>query len=133
MTDKKYYSAGIISGNLAPATVGEPRIYGAEVTYRFEQRQSGRAWQGRASLPDLQPDTDRIGLDETSRVFEALRQRTTQCKVLIDPWKDRPRTEQPTRARSKCAGTNARAGLAPIRGWSSSANCAPICRATRPP
>jgi len=35
VTDKKYYSAGIISGNLAPATVGEPRIYGAEVTYRF--------------------------------------------------------------------------------------------------
>jgi len=35
VTDKKYYSAGIISGNLAPTTVGEPRIYGAEVTYRF--------------------------------------------------------------------------------------------------
>jgi len=35
VTDKKYYSAGIISGNLAPATIGEPRIYGAEVTYRF--------------------------------------------------------------------------------------------------
>jgi len=41
-----------------------------------------------ASLPDLQPDTDRIGLDETPRVFEALRQRTTQCMVRIAPWKD---------------------------------------------
>jgi hypothetical protein len=41
-----------------------------------------------ASLPDLQPDTDRIGSDETPRVFETLRQRTTQCKVLIDAWKD---------------------------------------------
>jgi iron complex outermembrane receptor protein len=35
VTDKKYYAAGIISGNLAPATVGEPRMYGAELTYRF--------------------------------------------------------------------------------------------------
>lgn len=31
--------------------------------------------------------TDRISLDETPAMFEALRQRTTQCKVLIDPWK----------------------------------------------
>lgn len=31
--------------------------------------------------------TDRIGLDETPAMFEALRQRSTQCKVLIDPWK----------------------------------------------
>jgi len=35
VTDKEYYAAGIISGNLAPATIGEPRMYGAEVTYRF--------------------------------------------------------------------------------------------------
>jgi len=33
--DKEYYASGIISANLAPATVGEPRMYGAEVTYRF--------------------------------------------------------------------------------------------------
>lgn len=31
--------------------------------------------------------TDRISLDDTPRVFEELRQRTSQCKVLIDPWK----------------------------------------------
>jgi threonine dehydrogenase-like Zn-dependent dehydrogenase len=30
--------------------------------------------------------TDRIGLDQVPGVFEALRQRTTQCKVMIDPW-----------------------------------------------
>jgi len=35
VTDKKYYASGIISANLAPATVGEPRIYGAEFTYTF--------------------------------------------------------------------------------------------------
>jgi len=31
--------------------------------------------------------TDRISLDETPAMFEALRQRTHQCKVLIDPWR----------------------------------------------
>ena len=35
VTDKKYYASGIISANLAPATVGEPRIYGVELTYNF--------------------------------------------------------------------------------------------------
>ena len=35
VTNKKYYASGIISANLAPATVGEPRIYGAEFTYSF--------------------------------------------------------------------------------------------------
>ena len=34
-TDKQYYASGIISGQTAPATVGEPRMYGAELTYRF--------------------------------------------------------------------------------------------------
>jgi iron complex outermembrane receptor protein len=34
-TDKKYYTTGIVSGNLAPAGVGEPRMYGAEFTYKF--------------------------------------------------------------------------------------------------
>lgn len=34
-TDKKYFSAGIVSGNLAPAAVGEPRMYGVDLTYRF--------------------------------------------------------------------------------------------------
>lgn len=32
--------------------------------------------------------TDRVSLDETPAIFEALRHRTTQCKVLIDPWKN---------------------------------------------
>jgi (R,R)-butanediol dehydrogenase/meso-butanediol dehydrogenase/diacetyl reductase len=31
--------------------------------------------------------TDRVSLTETPAMFEALRQRSTQCKVLIDPWK----------------------------------------------
>jgi (R,R)-butanediol dehydrogenase/meso-butanediol dehydrogenase/diacetyl reductase len=31
--------------------------------------------------------TDRISLDETPTQFEALRQRSTQCKVIIDPWR----------------------------------------------
>lgn len=31
--------------------------------------------------------TDRVSLDETPAAFEALRHRTTQCKVLIDPWR----------------------------------------------
>jgi len=31
--------------------------------------------------------TDRISLDETPAMFEALRQRSHQCKVLIDPWR----------------------------------------------
>jgi len=30
--------------------------------------------------------TDRIGLGQVPTVFEALRERTHQCKVLIDPW-----------------------------------------------
>jgi threonine dehydrogenase-like Zn-dependent dehydrogenase len=32
--------------------------------------------------------TDRVSLTETPAMFEALRQRSTQCKVLIDPWKE---------------------------------------------
>lgn len=32
--------------------------------------------------------TDRISLDQTPAMFEALRQRTSQCKVLIDPWRE---------------------------------------------
>lgn len=32
--------------------------------------------------------TDRVSLDQTPAMFEALRQRTHQCKVLIDPWRD---------------------------------------------
>jgi iron complex outermembrane receptor protein len=35
VTDKEYYTSGIISGNLAPSGVGEPRMYGAEFTYNF--------------------------------------------------------------------------------------------------
>lgn len=31
--------------------------------------------------------TDRISLGQTPHMFEALRQRTSQCKVLIDPWR----------------------------------------------
>jgi (R,R)-butanediol dehydrogenase/meso-butanediol dehydrogenase/diacetyl reductase len=31
--------------------------------------------------------TDRVSLNETPAMFEALRQRGSQCKVLIDPWK----------------------------------------------
>lgn len=31
--------------------------------------------------------TDRITLDEVPAAFEALRHRTTQCKVIIDPWR----------------------------------------------
>lgn len=30
--------------------------------------------------------TDRISLDQTPAMFEALRQRSSQCKVLINPW-----------------------------------------------
>jgi (R,R)-butanediol dehydrogenase/meso-butanediol dehydrogenase/diacetyl reductase len=30
--------------------------------------------------------TDRVGLNQLPVAFEALRQRTTQCKVMIDPW-----------------------------------------------
>jgi 2-desacetyl-2-hydroxyethyl bacteriochlorophyllide A dehydrogenase len=33
--------------------------------------------------------TDRITLDQVPSAFEALRQRTTQCKVMIDPWASR--------------------------------------------
>jgi threonine dehydrogenase-like Zn-dependent dehydrogenase len=33
--------------------------------------------------------TDRIALDAVPTAFEALRQRTTQCKVMIDPWASR--------------------------------------------
>lgn len=31
--------------------------------------------------------TDTISLDQVPETFEALRQRTSQCKVLIDPWR----------------------------------------------
>jgi iron complex outermembrane receptor protein len=35
ITDKKYYSSGIVSSALVPATVGEPRMYGFELRYNF--------------------------------------------------------------------------------------------------
>jgi iron complex outermembrane receptor protein len=35
LTNKKYYSAGLISGNLLPASVGEPRTYGVDFRYDF--------------------------------------------------------------------------------------------------
>lgn len=31
--------------------------------------------------------TDTVSLDELPRAFEALRSRSTQCKVLVDPWR----------------------------------------------
>ena len=31
--------------------------------------------------------THRIGLDELPAAFEALRQRSDQCKVMVDPWR----------------------------------------------
>lgn len=34
-TDQEYSVSGLVSGNLNPAAVGEPRMYGAEVTYKF--------------------------------------------------------------------------------------------------
>ena len=30
--------------------------------------------------------TDTISLDQLPSTFEALKKRTTQCKVLLDPW-----------------------------------------------
>jgi 2-desacetyl-2-hydroxyethyl bacteriochlorophyllide A dehydrogenase len=39
--------------------------------------------------------SDTIGLDDTPAVFEALRKRTTQCKVMIDPFAARNSTAAP--------------------------------------
>jgi iron complex outermembrane receptor protein len=33
--NKKYYSSAIVSSNLLPATVGDPRMYGIELKYSF--------------------------------------------------------------------------------------------------
>jgi 2-desacetyl-2-hydroxyethyl bacteriochlorophyllide A dehydrogenase len=41
---------------------------------------SGGAMEARAMI------TDRVSLDEAPAAFEALRERTHQCKVLIEPW-----------------------------------------------
>src|SRR5262249_39111152 len=35
--------------------------------------------------------TDTVSLEDFPAAFEALRRRSTQCKVMLDPWKDRAR------------------------------------------
>ena len=63
-----------------------------EVTMKFAFGYSGREYQVTADTLDaghVEPRamvSDRVTLDELPVAFEALRQKTTQCKVMVTPW-----------------------------------------------
>lgn len=63
-----------------------------EVTLKFAFGYSGREYEITADTLDaghVEPRamvTDRVGLDHLPAVFETLRRKTTQCKVMVTPW-----------------------------------------------
>lgn len=54
----------------------------------FDMHEFGRAIEtlAKGQYPPQRLISDTIGLDSVPTVFESLRTRTTQCKILIDPF-----------------------------------------------